>query len=165
MPVTKLDHVQLSVEDKPNITYPREAGKSFIEGSHVNISCTGIGKVEPGVQWGHDGRVVSSGSGTAYLSFSDIKRSDEGIYTCRANNSAGITEKQVNVTVNLSPATASTTALSKRPIKRSNAASTVPCGIPQTKAPRKNSSSTKKTKKQSNAGRKKKSTDKLFLTL
>ncbi|XP_068733585.1 uncharacterized protein [Montipora capricornis] len=101
--IVKRDHVQLSVEDKPNITYPREAGKSFIEGSHVNISCTGIGKVEPGVQWGHDGRVVSSGSGTAYLSFSDIKRSDEGIYTCRANNSAGITEKQVNVTVNYKP--------------------------------------------------------------
>ena len=56
--------------------------------------------MDPDVQWSHDGRVVSSGSGTAYLSFSDIKRSDEGIYTCRANNTAGITEKQVNVTVN-----------------------------------------------------------------
>ncbi|XP_074630083.1 uncharacterized protein LOC141888915 [Acropora palmata] len=59
-------------------------------------------------------------------------------------------------TIPVSPATTSTTALSKRPTKRSNADSTVPCGIPQKKARRNNSSSTKKTKKQSNAGRKRK---------
>ncbi|XP_068686480.1 fibroblast growth factor receptor 1-like isoform X2 [Montipora foliosa] len=96
---TREDHVQLSVEDKPNITHPEEVSISVREGSSLNISCTAVGKVHPGVSWHHAGRVRSLGSGRAYLSFSPIKRAEAGTYICKANNSAGITEKQFNITV------------------------------------------------------------------
>ncbi|XP_068733657.1 neural cell adhesion molecule 2-like isoform X4 [Montipora capricornis] len=94
------DTVKVIVEDKPNITHPREASKSFVESSSVSVSCTAKGTVDPGVRWIHDDQVRSFGSGTTNLIFSKINRSDAGIYICRANNSAGVTEKELNVTVN-----------------------------------------------------------------
>ncbi|XP_068733652.1 neural cell adhesion molecule 2-like isoform X1 [Montipora capricornis] len=97
------DTVKVIVEDKPNITHPREASKSFVESSSVSVSCTAKGTVDPGVRWIHDDQVRSFGSGTTNLIFSKINRSDAGIYICRANNSAGVTEKELNVTVNYQP--------------------------------------------------------------
>ena len=72
---------------------------SFYEGNFVNISCKATGKPEPDVRWIHNGRVRSSGTGTARLFFCKIDKADTGIYTCKANNSAGSTEKQLNVLV------------------------------------------------------------------
>ena len=62
---------------------------SYIEGSSVNISCTATGKPDPEVSWVRNGQIKSSGMKIAYLNFDKIKRTDDGLYTCSANNSAG----------------------------------------------------------------------------
>ena len=62
---------------------------SYIEGSSVSISCTATGKPDPEVSWIRNGQTKSSGRKTAYLAFDQIKRTDDGLYTCTANNSAG----------------------------------------------------------------------------
>ena len=62
---------------------------SYIEGSSVNISCTATGKPHPEVSWIRNGQIKSSGRKIAYLNFDQIKRTDDGLYTCTANNSAG----------------------------------------------------------------------------
>ena len=62
---------------------------SYSEGSPVNISCTATGKPDPEVSWIRNGQIKSSGRKTAYLNFDQIKRTDDGLYICTANNSAG----------------------------------------------------------------------------
>ena len=62
---------------------------SYIEGFSVNISCTATGKPDPEVSWIRNGQIKSSGRSTAYLNFDQIKRTDDGLYICTANNSAG----------------------------------------------------------------------------
>ena len=62
---------------------------SYIEGSSVNISCSATGKPDPDVSWIRNGQTKSSGKKTAYLNFNQIKRTDDGLYICTANNSAG----------------------------------------------------------------------------
>ena len=52
------------------------------------------------MSWIHKGQAKNAGSKSANLALSRISKSDAGMYTCRANNSAGSTEKQLNVVVN-----------------------------------------------------------------
>ena len=61
----------------------------YIEGSSVNISCTATGKPDPEVSWIRNGQIKSSGRKIARLNFDQIKRTDDGLYICSANNSAG----------------------------------------------------------------------------
>ena len=68
---------------------PSSINGSYIEGSSVNISCTATGKPDPEVSWMRSGQIKSSGSKIAYLNFDKIKRTDDGLYICSANNSAG----------------------------------------------------------------------------
>ena len=72
---------------------------SYNEGSSVNISCTASGTPDPDVQWIRNGMIRSSGKKTAFLTFSSINRTDDGQYTCRANNSAGNDENHVTLVV------------------------------------------------------------------
>ena len=72
----------------PVISPPLTKG-SYIEGSSVNISCTATGKPDPEVSWIRNGQIKSSGRRIAHLNFDQIKRTDDGLYTCTANNSAG----------------------------------------------------------------------------
>ena len=71
------------------IINPPSINGTYTEGSSVNISCTATGKPDPEVLWIRDGQIKSSGRSTAYLNFAQIKRTDDGLYTCTANNSAG----------------------------------------------------------------------------
>ncbi|XP_078379857.1 uncharacterized protein LOC144662796 [Oculina patagonica] len=82
------DTVQLFVLELPVIS-PLSINGSYIEGSSVNISCAATGKPDPEVSWMRNGQIKSSGKKIAYLDFDRIKRTDDGLYTCRANNSAG----------------------------------------------------------------------------
>jgi hypothetical protein len=85
------------IAEIPVISPPSING-SYIEGSSVNISCTATGKPDPEVSWMRNGHITSSGRKTAYLNFDQIKRTDDGLYTCTANNSAGtITRKEILV--------------------------------------------------------------------
>ena len=67
---------------------------SYNEGSPVNISCTASGKPDPDVKW-----MKSSGKTTAFLTFNSIKRADDGLYTCKANNSVGNDVSHVTLVV------------------------------------------------------------------
>ncbi|XP_078379856.1 uncharacterized protein LOC144662795 [Oculina patagonica] len=89
------DPVHLVVEELPVIS-PLLLNGSFTEGSSVNISCTATGKPDPEVSWMRNGQIKSSGKKIAYLNFDRIKRTDDGLYTCRANNSAG-TKRQKEI--------------------------------------------------------------------
>ncbi|CAH3023855.1 unnamed protein product, partial [Porites evermanni] len=94
------DDVQLIVEEIPIITHPESGKVTYRESEAVSISCKTSGKPVPYVSWIHNGRVKNSGSKTATLNFSSISKADAGSYTCKANNSAGITEKQLILLVN-----------------------------------------------------------------
>ena len=72
---------------------------SYIEGSSVNITCTATGKPDAEVSWIRNGQMKSSGRKIAYLNFDQIKRTDDGLYTCTANNSAGTISHKVIVVV------------------------------------------------------------------
>ena len=72
---------------------------SYNEGSAVSITCTASGIPDPDVQWYRSGTVKSSGKKAAFLTFSRIHRTDDGQYTCRANNSAGSDEKHITLVV------------------------------------------------------------------
>ncbi|XP_022804177.1 receptor-type tyrosine-protein phosphatase S-like [Stylophora pistillata] len=63
---------------------------SYREGSFVNISCTASGIPEPDVTWIKDGIVIGSRKRAAFLIFKSIRRTDDGWYLCRANNTVGI---------------------------------------------------------------------------
>ena len=65
----------------------------------MNVSCTASGIPDPDVQWIKNGKVKSSGKKTSFLKFSRINRTDDGQYTCRANNSAGNDEKCATLVV------------------------------------------------------------------
>ena len=64
------------------------------------MQCTATGVPDPDVRWIRDGYVRASETNTTYFTFSSIKKTDAGFYTCRGNNSAGSVIKQVYVTVN-----------------------------------------------------------------
>ena len=72
---------------------------SYNEGSLVTISCTASGTPDPDVKWIRNGKVKSSGKKTAFLTFSRINRTDDGQYTCKANNSAGNDQRKVKVVI------------------------------------------------------------------
>ncbi|XP_078377742.1 limbic system-associated membrane protein-like [Oculina patagonica] len=101
--------VQLIVTEAPQLnTSPVHA--SYNEGSLVNISCTASGIPDPDVQWIRNGKVKTSGKKTAFLTFNNISRADDGQYTCRANNSAGTDEHHVTLVVHYVPTIREATA-------------------------------------------------------
>ena len=72
-------------------------GKYYIEGSPVTITCKASGKPQPDVAWIKNGLMESSGKKAVFLKFNNINRRDTGQYTCRANNSVGVTS--INTTI------------------------------------------------------------------
>ena len=93
----KLVTTFVSIVEIPVIS-PSSIKGSYIEGSSVNISCRATGKPDPDVSWIRNGQIKSSGRNTANLNFDQINRTDDGLYTCKANNSAGtITEEEILV--------------------------------------------------------------------
>lgn len=77
------------------------ANISYNQGSPVNVSCIATGTPESDVAWINilNTQVVSSRIRKTYLTFSSISKADAGVYTCRANNSAGSVEKALEITV------------------------------------------------------------------
>ena len=98
-PESETAHFTL-IAEFPSITFTAAANSTYIAGSLLNISCNATGKPNPHVTWTHNGQVLSSGPKVAKLIFGTISKTDAGIYTCGANNSAGTTEKQLNLVVN-----------------------------------------------------------------
>ncbi|XP_078379871.1 uncharacterized protein LOC144662805 isoform X2 [Oculina patagonica] len=94
----KFDSVYLEVRELPVIS-PLSINGSYIEGSSVNISCAATGKPDPEVSWMRNGQIKSSGKKITYLNFDRITRTDDGLYTCRANNSAGTNTRTESLVV------------------------------------------------------------------
>lgn len=87
--------------EAPSIIRPVVLSESHNEGINpVNIVCEATGKPDPDVRWIHNGKVKSSGTKTAQLTFTPIAKKDAGVYTCTANNSVGSAEKNLNLVVN-----------------------------------------------------------------
>ena len=82
------DHDFRVTTEIPKIS-PPSMHERYIEGNSVNITCSATGKPDPEVSWIRNGQIQSSGRKTASLNFDQIKRTDDGLYTCSANNSAG----------------------------------------------------------------------------
>ena len=82
------------------ITRPLVANASHNEGGPVDIICEATGTPTPNVTWIHKGQVKSSGSQTAHLTFSAVRKDDAGTYHCKASSSVGSAEKILNLVVN-----------------------------------------------------------------
>ncbi|PFX24015.1 Proto-oncogene tyrosine-protein kinase receptor Ret [Stylophora pistillata] len=88
--------IQLIVAEPPKISLSSVQG-GYREGSFVNISCTASGIPEPDVTWTREGTVISSRKGAAFLIFNSVRRTDDGLYLCRANNTAGSITNQTTL--------------------------------------------------------------------
>lgn len=88
----------LDLSERPQISIS-SVKANYNEGTSVNISCAASGKPEPDVKWIGKGKEMISGKKSAFLTFNGIQRGDDGQYTCKANNSAGIDEDRVPLMV------------------------------------------------------------------
>ena len=91
--------ITLTFVERPIIISPNSVELSYNEREAVNIRCEAIAKPEPDVRWIHHGQVKSYGNKTAELTFKTITKSDAGVYTCRANNSAGTAERKLRLAI------------------------------------------------------------------
>ena len=67
------------------------------EGESVNLTCNvEAGRPEPQITWLKNTTLKGN---SLSLFFTEITKEDEGLYTCRANNEAGVSTKDVNISV------------------------------------------------------------------
>ncbi|CAG5129711.1 unnamed protein product, partial [Candidula unifasciata] len=87
---TEMLTLKLKVPPVAQIT-PRE--QTFVTGSTHNFTCIAGGYPEPTFVWQQDGEALPTGGrfqiDGGYISFRNLKPSDEGEYECLAQNSAG----------------------------------------------------------------------------
>ncbi|XP_027392189.1 vascular cell adhesion protein 1-like isoform X3 [Bos indicus x Bos taurus] len=89
------------------------------EGSSVNMTCSSNGLPAPKILWS---RQLSNGdlqpiSENATLSFMSTKMEDSGIYVCEGINQAGISRKEVNLTIQVAPKDIQLTAFPSERVK------------------------------------------------
>ena len=63
------------------------------------MACEASGKPLPDVTWIRNGVMESTGKKATLLKFNNIKRTDAGQYTCRANNSVEVTSIDTSIVV------------------------------------------------------------------
>ena len=69
----------------------------IIEGSRVNLTCKVVeGRPEPRITWLKNNTLQEE---SLTLFFSEITKKDEGRYTCKAENEAGISTKDIDISV------------------------------------------------------------------
>ena len=69
----------------------------IIEGSSVNLTCEVVaGRPEPRITWLKN---ITLQRESSSLFFSEITKEDEGRYTCKAENAAGFSTKDIDISV------------------------------------------------------------------
>ena len=69
----------------------------IIEGSSVNLTCEALaGRPEPQITWLKNNTLQGE---SLTLFFSEITKEDEGQYTCKAENAAGFSTKDIDISV------------------------------------------------------------------
>ena len=77
--------------------YISGARNLIIEGSSVNLTCEAVaGWPEPQITWLKNNTLQGE---CLTLFFSEITKEDEGQYTCKAENEAGISTKDIDISV------------------------------------------------------------------
>ena len=77
--------------------YISGARNLIIEGSSVNLTCEAVaGRPEPQITWLKNNTLQGE---SLTLFFSEITKEDEGQYTCKAENEAGISTKDIDISV------------------------------------------------------------------
>ena len=77
--------------------YISGARNLIIEGSSVNLTCKVVaGRPEPQITWLKNNTLKGK---SLSLFFSEITKEDEGRYTCKAENEAGISTKDIDISV------------------------------------------------------------------
>uniref|UniRef100_A0A8C6W1G7 Hemicentin 2 n=1 Tax=Nannospalax galili TaxID=1026970 RepID=A0A8C6W1G7_NANGA len=101
---------RLSVHSLPTIWGSNETGEvAVLEGHMVQLLCEARGAPAPDITWYKDGVQLAPSMEVVYsrggrqLQLKRTQRSDAGLYTCRASNSAGVTEKATRLEVYVPP--------------------------------------------------------------
>ncbi len=76
----------------PPVFVPLLVDVNFVEGSSHSLSCQAEGDPIPLITWSRGSQILST---TGILEFDAVTRSDEGTYTCTANNTAGIVSQDI----------------------------------------------------------------------
>ena len=73
------------------------ASNLIIEGNSVNLTCKVVeGRPEPQITWLKNNTLQGQ---SLSLFFSEITKEDEGQYTCKAENAAGFSTKDIDISV------------------------------------------------------------------
>ncbi|KAM6184061.1 hemicentin-2 [Erethizon dorsatum] len=101
---------QLRVHSPPTIWGSNETGEvATMEGQLVRLLCEARGSPTPDIAWFKDGAPLPASTEVVYtrggrqLQLSRAQGSDAGIYTCKASNAMGITEKATRLVVYVAP--------------------------------------------------------------
>jgi len=73
------------------------ANSTVVENQQHSITCLAMGDPSPSISWTFNGQVVPSQQGL--LTFTPVLRSNAGVYTCTASNSAGTISSQITLNV------------------------------------------------------------------
>nr|XP_058952666.1 inactive tyrosine-protein kinase 7-like [Pocillopora verrucosa] len=92
--------IRVRVIIRPDV-YISGASNLIIEGSSVNLTCEVVaGRPEPRITWLKN---ITLQRESSSLFFSEITKEDEGRYTCKAENEAGISTKDIKISVKVPP--------------------------------------------------------------
>ncbi|XP_063100238.1 hemicentin-2 isoform X2 [Cavia porcellus] len=101
---------QLRVHSPPTIWGSNETGEvAAMEGHAVRLLCEARGTPAPDVTWFKDGVLLPTSPEVVYtrggrqLQLSRAQSSDAGVYTCKASNPVGVTEKATRLAVYVAP--------------------------------------------------------------
>ncbi|XP_066030097.1 fibroblast growth factor receptor 4-like [Pocillopora verrucosa] len=93
---SKNKNIQVTVIIRPEVVIS-EAPNPITEGDSVNLTCEVVaGRPVPQITWLKNTTVKGN---SLSLLFTEITKEDEGWYTCEAKNEAGVSTKDVNISV------------------------------------------------------------------
>ncbi|KAM7438146.1 Inactive tyrosine-protein kinase transmembrane receptor ror1 [Porites harrisoni] len=102
------NHTKTCPDCKAPVFGSQLSNQTVVEGGRAVFRCYVSGKPEPNVTWYRNGKLIRNRSGSftivskswgVKLKIRPVKLSDEGAYSCVANNSEGTVSKQVFLTV------------------------------------------------------------------